>query len=411
LYNQLAADSRYLAEASSDIWRWSTTSSGGKEYLELRRQEGENEARSVKSSLSSLHVPWGNWQWWLGTMAFLGSLFWLVYYGPRKLFLLDIVEPAGANNPAAPLDPTSLITKLPMNMVVIGRSSSATIVRLLDRTKEVQAYDLYQLLNTPMRKAATSGGGSSDVNVQYDPVEDIVRDGHPVVFYNFERGLEASESTQQKLSTLERVLSRLDQSVVLTSKVDPIANSPESEREQWRSLLQPFVWIDLNSSLAQRADETTEQFERRISSDAYYHWLLSGRPRPQKLALVQLAQEKVVNPNSRDIVRELMKEGLVVRRRGMLTAKDDQFSLFLKSAIPRKSIRHWEKQGASMHTATLRTSLLVAGVAIAGFLLYTQGPIFNTWLTYMTGLAAAVPAVIRLIQSIRPGGAEAQVHS
>jgi hypothetical protein len=64
-----------------------------------------------------------------------------------------------------------------------------------------------------------------------------------------------------------------------------------------------------------------------------------------------------------------------------------------------------------MHTAKLRTSLLVAGVAIAGFLLYTQGPIFNTWLTYMTGLAAAVPAVIRLIQSIRPGGAEAQVHS
>jgi hypothetical protein len=188
-----------------------------------------------------------------------------------------------------------------------------------------------------------------------------------------------------------------------------VANSPEAEREQWRSLLQPFVRIDLNSGRTQRADETAEQFEGRISADAYYEWLLSARPKPQKLTLVQLAQETVVNPNSRGIVRELMNEGLVMRRWGMLTVKDDRFSQFLKSAIPCKSIKRWERQGTGMRSATLRTSLLVAGVGIAGFLLYTQGAIFNTWLTYMTGLAAAVPAVMRLLEIFHRGG-EAQVH-
>ena len=409
LYNQLAADSRYLAEASSDIWRWSSISSGGKEYLELRRQEGENEARTVRSALTTLHVPWVNGQWWLVTMAYLATLFCLVYFGLRRLFLLDIVEPPGANNPTVPFDPTSLFPKLPKNLVIIGRSSFPTIAELLKRA-EVQAYDLSQPLEVPKGRAATAGGGSSDVNVpSHDPVEDIVRDGRPAVFYNFELGLEDRESNQQKLSTLERVLSRLPQSVVLTSKVDPVANSPEAEREQWRSLLQPFVRIDLNSGRTQRADETAEQFECRISADDYYEWLLSARSKPQKLTLVQLAQETVVNPNSRGIVCELMNEGLVMRRWGMLTVKDDRFSQFLKSAIPCKSIKRWERQGTGMRSATLRTSLVVAGVGIAGFLLYTQGAIFNTWLTYMTGLAAAVPAVMRLLEIFHRGG-EAQVH-
>jgi hypothetical protein len=328
-----------------------------------------------------------------------------VYFGLGRLFLLDIVEPPGANNPTVPFDPSSLFPKLPKNLVIIGRSSSPTIVRLLER-KDVQAYDLSLPLSVPLKRAASQGGGSSDVPT--DPIEEIVRIDRPVVFFNFQSGLEARDHNQQKLATLDRVLCRLPHSVVLTSKVDPVANSLEAEREQWRSLLQPFVRIDLNKGPAQRADETAEQFERRISADAYYEWLLSARPKPQKLTLVQLAQETVVNPNSRGIVCELMNDGLITRRLGMLTITDDRFSQFLKSAIPCKRIKRWERQGAGMRSATLRTSLVVVGVGIAGFLLYTQGAIFNTWLTYMTGLAAAVPAVMRLLEILHHGG-EAQV--
>jgi hypothetical protein len=413
-YNQIAADGSSLAEASPDIWKWTSGSADGKEYLELQRKEGENQA-SVRSLLARLHVPWGSWQWWLGSMAFLAALFWLAYSGLRRVFLLDLdiephlpEEPVESKDAVAPFHPASLIAALPKNLVIIGRSSSLTIVSLLARN-DVQAYDLSQSLSVPLRRAASPGGRSSDVPVSTDPIEEIVRIGRPVVFYNFETGLEGREHRQQKLETLEKVLCRLPQSVVITSMVDPVANAPESEREQWQVMLRSFVRIDLNSSPARHPHETVDQFESRISADAYYHWLLAGRSRAQKLALVHLAQEKVVNPNSRGVVRELMKDGLVVRQWGMLTIKDHGFAHFLKSAIPRRSIRHWEKQGAGIHAGTLRTALVVAGVGIGLFLLYTQGAIFNNWVTYMTGLAAAVPAVMKLLDVFRRGG-EIAVH-
>jgi hypothetical protein len=403
-YNQLAADVRYLAEGSSDIWKWSPAPAKGGAYLELQRKEGDRGSSIVRSELTLLHIPWGSWQWWLGALAYLATIFSLVYFGLVRVFLLDIAEAARTGHPAAPFDPAALIAKLPKNLVIIGRISSPTIAGLLKR-EDVQAYDLSQPLIVPMRKAASPGGVSSEVNVSSDPVEDIVRNGRPVVFYNFENGLEGREHSQQKLATVERVLSRLPQSVVLACNVDPVANSSESEREHWRMLLRSFVRIDLYAGPAQHGGETAEQFERRISAEAYHRWLLSGLSKAQKLALVHLAQEKVVNPNCQGVVRELMKEGLVVQGWGMVTVKDPRFSHFLKNAIPRKSIKHWEEQGAGIHAAALRTSLVVGGVGIAGFLLYTQGALFNGWVTYVTGLAAAVPAVMRLLQFFRPGSA------
>ena len=406
-YNQIAADGRSLAAASSDTWRWTATSWADKKFLQLQRQEGEYEASVTKSELAALHVPWGGWQWWVGCAAFFAALFWLMRTGLGRVFLLDLdvgsEEPAGFDHPAAQFDSATLIANLPKNLVVIGRMASPIIERLLKR-EDVQAYDLSQPLNVPLRRAATSGGGSSGVGAASDPVDDIVRKGRPVVFYNFENGLEGREHSQLKLDILERVLSRLPHRVVIASKVDPAANSSSAEADQWKTMLRSFVRIDLNSNPSPNAGETPDQFERRISADAYNRWQFSGRSRAQKLALVQLAQERVVNPNGRTVVHELMKDGLVVRRWGMLTIKDSRFAHFLKNAIPIKSIKHWEKQGARLHSDTLRTSLLVAGMAVAGFLLYTQGAIFNTWITYMTGLAAAVPAMMKLLATFRRGG-------
>ncbi len=99
---------------------------------------------------------------------------------------------------------------------------------------------------------------------------------------------------------------------------------------------------------------------------------------------------------------------MIVRPYGMLTIRDDRFSQFLKSDVPRSSIKHWEKQGAGTHSDTLRISLGIAGAAVVGFLLYTQGAI---WLTYATGLATAVPTIMKLYDGFRGGSpAAAQVH-
>jgi hypothetical protein len=399
LYNEIAYDGRYLAEPSLNSRTWSSTSSKGEEKLELTIHEPAKKARSIVSLWTPLHVPWGDWTWWLGTLANMAALFCLVRFSLRRIFLLDLPEPDGEQRRPPVQDTNNLITMLRLNMVVIGRDSSPTIESLVHR-KDLQAYDLYEMLKAPMTKVATRSGNSVALRAAIDPVQKIVQDGRPVEFYNFERGLENPASNQQMLSTLERVLSVLHKPVVIASKVDPPVRSSGDEREQWQKLLQSFVRINLNSAPRQRDDETSKQFEERIFREGYYDWLFSGRSEAQKLVLVQMAEEQLVNPNSWPDVRELMKEGLVVRAYGMLAIRDSCFVQFVKKTISRDTIKELENQGTG-HSNTLRTYLLVTGAAIAIFLLWTQGAVVNTWITYATGLAASIPAFLKVLELLR----------
>jgi len=123
----------------------------------------------------------------------------------------------------------------------------------------------------------------------------------------------------------------------------------------------------------------------------------------QKLVLIHLAQDKLANPNGRPIVRDLMREGLVERRCGLLAIRDDRFAEFLQCVSHTDSVEQWEGLEAGVHKDALRTSLLVVGFGVAGFLIYTQGAVFNTWVSYMTGAAASVPALLRVLDCFRNG--------
>jgi hypothetical protein len=402
LYNEVAYDSRFLTEAalasgtSSPV---SSTSSKGREELRLTKQEPANEALTITSLWTPLSVPWSVWSWWLGTLAYMAALFLLVRFGLRKIFLLDLSAPDGVQSQRALLDASNLIATLPVNMLVIGRESSPTIANLMARD-DVQHYDFYELLKPLMVKAATQGGDSVTVNAASDPVDEIVRDGRPVVFYNLEGDLDDDAGNQHLLSTLERVLSRLHQSVVIASKADPPVKSWGDEREQWQKLLQSFVRIDLISGHTRRAGESAEQFERGIFEESYYNWVFSNRSEAQKLVLIQLAQERLVNPNSHREVRELMREGLIVRACGMLAIKDPRFVQFLKGIISHDVIKEWESRGAG-RSNMLRNFLLITGAAVLMFIFWTQGAVANTWITYATGIAASIPAVFKALDLLR----------
>jgi hypothetical protein len=411
LYNEIAYEGRYLTEASLDSRTWSLISSEGRKEIQLTRREPNNKVWTISSSWTPLQIRWGYWKWWLGAVPYLAVLFLLVRFMLRKIFLLDLHETSGGQAALAGLQPGDLLRKLSKDILVIGRDSSPTIVNLLQPRKEVQICDFYQLWNVQLQGAAAQGGGASGRSAPSDPIGDIVEDGRPVVFRNFESGLEEPGNVQRILSALETVLSRLQKTVVLISRVDPLAKSSGEEREQMQRLLRSFVRIDLNLGPARCAGETGEEFETRISEAAYYDWLFSGRPKLQKLVLVHLAQEKLINPNSYRAVGELMREGLIVRSHGMLSIFGAGFANFLKSAVPQSAIKHWEKQGAGIHVDALRTSLLVAGTALALFLVYTQGALVDTWVKYATGLAASIPVFLKLLGVFRSGGtAETQAH-
>ena len=265
----------------------------------------------------------------------------------------------------------------------------------------MQAYDLYERLNAPLRLAKTADGGS--VNSSTEPLDSVMRDPRPIVFYDFDRGLEDPEANQQKLAALQRLQTKDGLRIVITSNVDPLQKALPANREEWQTLLRPFVTIDLHASPKEQAGETALQ---SLSKDAYYRWLLSSNSKAKKLVFVQLAQEGLVSPNTRCVVSELIRDGLVVRRDGMIAVRDTGFCKFLNSAIPQDTIARWERLGASGHSTVARTSLLVAGACLTGFLTYAQGAIFQTWVTYASGLAASLPVFLRLFEMFRSGRIE-----
>jgi len=92
---------------------------------------------------------------------------------------------------------------------------------------------------------------------------------------------------------------------------------------------------------------------------------------------------------------------MVERKWGLLSVKDEGFAKFLKHALPHLTVRNWERQIAGTRPFSLQTSLLIVGVGVVAFLLYTQGEVFNTWVTYATGVASAVPKALQFFENFR----------
>jgi len=189
--------------------------------------------------------------------------------------------------------------------------------------------------------------------------------------------------------------------VILVSSLDPVLVPSIEANDRWRDLLRSFVRIDLNATPRRRLGEDDADYQRRISEESYFHWLFAGLPKLKKLVMLQLAQEKVVNPRSEEVLNELREQGMIERKWGLLSVKDEGFAKFLKHALPHHTVRHWEKQLAGTRPFSLQTSLMIVGVGIVAFLLYTQGDVFNTWVTYATGVASTVPKALQFFDNIR----------
>jgi len=399
-YNERAADDRHLAEGRSDVWRWTSVPSGRARILKLKIHKDGQKDRVIASSWDPFYFPWERWSWWLCILVFLAVLYWLVRLGFSRIFLLNLKVPATVTIPASGLSPASLMADLPMNLLIIGPESSRQISDLIKRS-DVQVYEARELLGALTAGAKPADGTEPSKSIG-DQIEGIIRDGHPLVLRNFEALPDNAETAANAHARLMRLLSGLANSVIIISDLDPSFMTSIEASERWRVLLRSFVRIDLNTKPPQRINEDDADYQSRVSADSYFHWLFSGLSRPEKLVMLQLAQENVVNPNSFRIVWKLMEQGLIERRWGLLMVKDNDFATFLKHAVSHDTVKGWEKHIAGTRPATLQWSLAIVGIGVAVFLIVTQGALFNTWVTYATGAAAAVPKFLQVLDSLRP---------
>jgi hypothetical protein len=397
-YIESADDDRHLAERTSDVWNWTSRRVGRDRILKLTKQTpGSNQARTITVRWQPFYFPWGDWVWWLAVAVLLAAVYWLVRVSFSRIFLLNLVAPPPAKDPD--LNPATLMAKLPMDLLIIGPDSSHPVGSLIHRS-DVQVREAEALLQNASAEAKPAGA-PGDLSPTSDPLDIIIRDGRPLVLRHFERLPDDVETATETHAALVRVLSTLDNSVILLFSLDPCLIPSIESNDRWRTSLRSFVRIDLHSTPRQRKGEDDADYQQRISSTSYFHWLFDGLPRPEKMVMIQLAQENVVNPNNGHIIHKLLEQGLIERRRGLLTITDAGFANFLPHAVPRHTVKLWETKVAGTRPFSLQTSLLILGVGVVAFLLYTQGEVFNTWVTYASGLAAAVPKALQFFQNLQ----------
>jgi hypothetical protein len=402
LYIESADDDRHMAEGKSDVWIWSSPPILGLDrrdrVLELTRQTwGGEQARSITTVWRPFNFPWDDWVWWLGVAVLPAAVYWLLRLSFSRIFLFHLNAPPPAKEYPG-LNPAALMAGLPVNLLIVGPDTRHPIASLIHRS-DVQVREAEELLQDAAAQARPAGA-TGDISPA-DPIDAIIRDGRPLVLRNFERLSDSVETATKAHAALMAVLSAFDNSVILVSNLNPVMIPSIESSERWRILLRSFVLIDLHSTPRQRIGEDEADYQQRISSVSYFHWLFDGLPKPEKLVMLQLAQENVVNPNSSYTVYGLMEQGLIERRRGLLTITDVGFAKFLPDALPRQTIKLWEKELAGTHPFSLQTSLMILGVGVIGFLVYTQGDVFNTWVTYASGAAAAVPKVLQFFDNLR----------
>jgi hypothetical protein len=392
-YNKRAADDRHLAEGKSDVWRWTSSSFGRERTLELTRLEPGGQVRSIKAVWRPFFYAWTRVIWWLGFAGLVAFVYALTRISFSRIFQLEggTAPPLFDHDPR--LDPASLISDLPMDLLLIGHQTSPAIVELLHRD-DVQVHEAEILLQGEASATQSLASPSSTMDA-------IISDRRPVVLRNFERLPDDAEKLAKANAALTRLISSLGNSVILVSSLDPVLVPSIEASDRWRDLLRSFVRIDLNTTPRRRLGEDDADYQGRISAESYFHWLFAGLPKLKKLVMLQLAQEKVVNPQSDEVLNELMEQGMIERKWGLLAVKDEGFAKFLKHALPHHTVRLWEKQLAGARPFSLQTSLMIVGVGVVAFLLYTQGDVFNTWVTYATGVASTVPKALQFFENFR----------
>jgi len=125
----------------------------------------------------------------------------------------------------------------------------------------------------------------------------------------------------------------------------------------------------------------------------------------EKLLLTQLVEEGFANPRQNEIVRRLMKRGLI-RRDPALRPMNDSFALFVESQAQPEDIRHQETVHRGMRWSLVRTVLIGAVLLILIFLSVTQRDVVDVWIAYLGTAAAGAGGVLKLFGMLSRSGSQ-----
>jgi hypothetical protein len=129
-----------------------------------------------------------------------------------------------------------------------------------------------------------------------------------------------------------------------------------------------------------------------------YKMVLDACSDDERIVLVQLAREGVLNPKQSTAVRNLLGRGLLVRDPA-LRLVNRSFALFVLRRYEPEKLRALERGEAGFGWAQMRWILLVALLAIAAFLWTTQPSVVENILKYLSAAAVGAGALMKIVSA------------
>jgi hypothetical protein len=132
-----------------------------------------------------------------------------------------------------------------------------------------------------------------------------------------------------------------------------------------------------------------------------YMELWSACTPEEKLTLLQVAQEGVINPGRTEAVRSLLNKGLL-RRRPELVVMNESFRRFLATVPDRAAVLALESvRSGAFSWDDVRLPLLTAGGVAAFVVFSTERQVFDSTLLFVSTVSAtALPAFSRVVTSL-----------
>jgi hypothetical protein len=261
--------------------------------------------------------------------------------------------------------------------------------------------------------------------------------------------LEDRNFAAQTLTFLERAMSRNGRAVHITADREPLAcltasGAPQIELERWVRALRVFrkdvvgvgkptaglrTWHQESSGTPAAVNCALLDECRRIPrlkrirrellrtlpgsttvSDAlaafglaaspYYEALWNACTADERLAIHQLADEDLVNPQNETVVRDLLRKGLLVRD-PRVRVMNKTFAEFARHAMSAAQVHESERRGLMIPWGSIEAAMLTVVVILAGLLIVTQERLLNAWIGFLPTLMPAVQKLWNAVTGLK----------
>jgi hypothetical protein len=172
--------------------------------------------------------------------------------------------------------------------------------------------------------------------------------------------------------------------------------------------------IEIGARLLRRPDLESYRWDEIVgfildAAEPYYRSMWELCSREERLVLIQLAQEGLVNPRRVELVRRLARRGLMLFD-PRLRLMNESFQRFVRSVEAPERIAEWERTTEGMSWSRLGTPLYALAAVIIAILLFTEQAMFTSVLAIATGAAGTIGSLRSLYTAtVKPAAAPVKV--